>query len=173
MQHREDIESHESHFIRFVIKDFLLNQIREFNPTIILISYSGRLQLLDAHFVELMQEFTKIANYKLLFYPNLTTSFLKEEMMQVEDREGEECEYDNYVHDQRIGFNLGDDEMMGQAPEKMENWMELFNKIARFLKVSSGTYNLTRNFEEEPLVSKYKNQFILSYLDELMTVLGH
>jgi hypothetical protein len=42
----------------------------------------------------------------------------------------------------------------------------------RFLKVSSGTYNLNRSFEEEPLVSKYKNQFILGYIDELMTVLG-
>jgi len=48
----------------------------------------------------------------------------------------------------------------------------MFNKIARFLKVSSGTYNLNRSYDEEPLVSKYKNQFILSYIDELMTVLG-
>jgi hypothetical protein len=44
--------------------------------------------------------------------------------------------------------------------------------MARFLKISSGTYNLTRNFEEEPLVSKYKNQYILTYVDQLMTVLG-
>ena len=53
-----------------------------------------------------------------------------------------------------------------------DHWLELFNKLARFLKVSSGTYNLNRSFEEEPLVSKYKNQFILRYIDELMTVLG-
>jgi hypothetical protein len=38
--------------------------------------------------------------------------------------------------------------------------------------VSSGTYNLNRSFEEEPLVNKYKNQYILTYVDELMTVLG-
>lgn len=44
--------------------------------------------------------------------------------------------------------------------------------MARFLKVSSGTYNLNRSFEEEALVSKYKNQFILGYIDELMAVLG-
>ena len=28
LEHKEDIENHESHFIRFIIKDFLLNQIR-------------------------------------------------------------------------------------------------------------------------------------------------
>ena len=61
---------------------------------------------------------------------------------------------------------------MSQGSEENDSWVELFNKIARFLKVSSGTYNLTKTFQEEPLVSKYKNQFILTYIDELMAVLG-
>jgi len=47
-----------------------------------MISYSGRLNIEDNHFVELMQEFTKIANYKLLFYHNFTTAFVNESMTQ-------------------------------------------------------------------------------------------
>lgn len=31
---------------------------------------------------------------------------------------------------------------------------------------------MSRSFEEEALVSKYKNQFILTYIDDLMTILG-
>jgi hypothetical protein len=77
------MESHESHLIRFLIKDFVLNQIREFNPTMIIVSYSGRLQILDSHFVEIMQELTKIANYKLIFFPNLTNSFITDDMIQL------------------------------------------------------------------------------------------
>ena len=46
-----------------------------------------------------------------------------------------------------------------------DHWIELFNKMTRFLKVSSGTYNLSRNYEEEPLVNRYKNQYILKYVD--------
>jgi hypothetical protein len=141
MESREDIENHESYFIRFIIKDFLLNQIREFNPTLIMISYSGRLHIDDHHFVELLQEFTKIANYKLLFFPNLTSAFLSEEMAQTEDKDGEQCDYDNFIADPRIAAPLR------SSDSSEEEWTDLFNKTARFLKVSSGTYNLNRSFE--------------------------
>ena len=108
---KEDIENHESYFVRFVIKDFLLNQIREFNPSFILISYSGRIHIEDHHFVEIMQELTKIANYKLLFYPNLTSSFVTKEQVETEDAEGETCEYDNHIDDVRIKSLLVEEEI--------------------------------------------------------------
>lgn len=41
-----------------------------------MISYSGRIHIEDNHFVEIIQELTKIANYKLIFYPNLTSAFV-------------------------------------------------------------------------------------------------
>jgi hypothetical protein len=76
-----------------------------------MISYSGRIHIDDHHFVELLQEFTKIANYKLLFFPNLTSAFVNEEMVQTEDRDGEQCDYDNYIPDPRIAapLRLGED----------------------------------------------------------------
>ena len=37
----------------------------EKNPTLVMLSYSGRLHIEDHHFVEILQELTKIANYKL------------------------------------------------------------------------------------------------------------
>ena len=91
MEAREDIENHESYFVRFIIKDFLLNQIREFNPTEVMISYSGRIHLEDSHWVELVQELTKIANYKLLLFPNFTSAMVTPEMLDIEDAEGEEA----------------------------------------------------------------------------------
>ena len=33
------------------MKDFLVNQIREFNPSYVMISYSGRIIMDDGHFV--------------------------------------------------------------------------------------------------------------------------
>jgi hypothetical protein len=33
----------------------------------------------------MVQEFTKIANYKLLLFPNMTSAFVSEEMAQTED----------------------------------------------------------------------------------------
>lgn len=47
-----------------------------------MISYSGRIHIEDHHFVEIIQELTKIANYKLLLFPNLTAAFTDEQMGQ-------------------------------------------------------------------------------------------
>lgn len=48
----------------------------------------------------------------------------------------------------------------------------MFNKIARFLKISSGNHSLTKYFEEEGLLSKYKNLMVLRKINRLMTILG-
>lgn len=71
-----------------------------------MLSYSGRLHIEDHHFVELLQELTKIANYKLLLFPNLTNAFLQEHMGTAADPEGEEFDYDNFLQDQRIAAPL-------------------------------------------------------------------
>lgn len=86
-----------------MIKDFLLNQIREFNPTLVMLSYSGRLHIDDHHFVEILQELTKIANYKLLMFPNLTASLIPNTAYATSDRDEVECDYDNCLVDPRIG----------------------------------------------------------------------
>ena len=72
--------------------------------------------------------------------------------------------------DPSIEFPLREARVAGEGVA--DGWVELFNKMAIFLKVSSGTYSLTRFFEEEPLMVKYKNQFILGYIDDLMTAIG-
>lgn len=50
---------------------------------------------------------------------------------------------------------------------------DFFNKIARFLKVSSGTHSLVKNFEEEDLISKHRNLKVLKRINKLMEVLGN
>jgi hypothetical protein len=59
------------------------------------------------------------------------------------------CDYDNYINDNRINFHFNQyAEMMDEnESSNNEHWIELFNKVSRFLKVSSGTYNLNRSFE--------------------------
>lgn len=123
------------------MKDFIVNQIREFNPSYVMISYSGRITIDDGHFVELMQELTKVANYKLLFFPNLTTAFCSEEMMQTDDIDGNECDYDNAVHDKKIerlvrcnvgrkskdGYDEDEAEEENEEEEKMNDEEEDFS----------------------------------------------
>lgn len=50
--------------------------------------------------------------------------------------------------------------------------LNFFNKIMRFLKVCSGTHNLTRLFEEDSGIFKYKHQLVLKRINKLMEALG-
>lgn len=45
--------------------------------------------------------------------------------------------------------------------------------MARFLKVSSGTYSLVKNFEEESILSKHTNLKVLRKANRLLQVLGN
>jgi hypothetical protein len=74
-------------------------------------------------------------------------------------------EYDNHIQDPRITQLLEHNDLHEDPMHLNDHWIELFNKMTRFLKVSSGTYNLSRTYEEEPLVNRYKNQYILKYVD--------
>ena len=76
---KNNIDVSESHLIYQIFWYFLINQIRQFNPTFILVSYSGRLHIEDSHFVEIMQELTKLSQYKTIYFPNLTAYFASAE----------------------------------------------------------------------------------------------
>jgi hypothetical protein len=68
-----------------------------------------------------------------------------------------------------IGSHLLQNQMIGLHKHSHE--LELLDKISVFLKISSGTYNLVRPFEEESLMTKYKNAQIFPYLIYLFNVL--
>ena len=44
-----------SYFVWFIIRDFLYDDIRKFNPNMILISYSGKVNIRDEHFIKMTQ----------------------------------------------------------------------------------------------------------------------
>ena len=150
-----NVDISQSHLIYQIFWYFMISQIREFCPTFIMISHSGRLKIEDSHFVEIMQELTKLSNYKLIYYPNLTAHFANGENIDHQFKNDDI----NFEHEEK-------GEMINENSTEIS--FDFFNKIMRFLKVSSGTHNLTRLFEEESLLSKYKNQLVLSRMNRLM-----
>jgi hypothetical protein len=71
-----DIEPYESHFIRFMLRDHLFSEMHRFRPTQIVVSYSGRLNIENDHWLELIQELSKICN-RVLFFPNFTIALVR------------------------------------------------------------------------------------------------
>ncbi len=56
------------------MRDQLYNAMRNYKPSIIIISYSGKLNIHNDHYLEIMQELIKIQP-KIIFFPNLTSAF--------------------------------------------------------------------------------------------------
>ena len=50
--------------------------------------------------------------------------------------------------------------------------LSFYSKLMRFLKISSGTYNLQQNFEYEPFAIKLKTVKIYPYTEFLFNVLS-
>lgn len=71
----DTIKVYESFVILQIFKYFLVNQIKEFGANYIIVSHSGRLNIEDSHFVEIMQELTKLTIQNCLF-PQLVHQIL-------------------------------------------------------------------------------------------------
>lgn len=71
----QSVQQYESNFIYYMFKEVVYTQISDFNPAVILVSYSGKLSIEDYHFTEIIKDLTKIANYKVILFPNLTKTF--------------------------------------------------------------------------------------------------
>ena len=64
-----------------MLRDHLYSEMLRFRPTTILLSYSGRIVLDNDHFLEIVQELSKVCNRVVLF-PNFTTALVKEKMVE-------------------------------------------------------------------------------------------
>ena len=53
----------------------IYEEIRSFNPTIILISYNGLLDIKEDQFSEMVRNLTIMADHKILLFPNLSELF--------------------------------------------------------------------------------------------------
>lgn len=62
------------------MREVLYSQINDFNPAAIIVSYSGKLHIENRHFVEIMKELTKVSNYKVVMFPNLTKSYVFDQL---------------------------------------------------------------------------------------------
>jgi hypothetical protein len=54
----------------------MYSQILSFNPSIIIISYSQKININNEYFIELIKQLTILSNYKIIFYPNLSKNYL-------------------------------------------------------------------------------------------------
>ena len=94
----------------------------------------------------------------MIYFPNLSARFILNE---------------NTDHE----ISLRNINYLDQTNALEENAKELnydfFNKIARFLKVTSGTHSLMKNFESESLFSKYRHSNVLKKMNKLMEALGY
>lgn len=96
----------------------------------VVVSYSGKLNIEDRHFVEIMKELTKLGNYKVMLFPNLTKCHMFE---------GDLTEIHQYFQDMYMQAEQG---ICLRFPDESLN-LDLLEKLSIFLKVSSGTYNLS------------------------------
>lgn len=65
----------------------MYSQILKFKPSHVIISYSNRIVLEDSHFVEMIQELTKVAKNRVMLFPNFTTSFVDEILLQTSEKD--------------------------------------------------------------------------------------
>ena len=73
-----DARNNSSYFVWALLRDFLGDDIKKFNPTYVVVSYSGRINLLDAHFTLLLQELCLASNRRVLFFPNFTAELAED-----------------------------------------------------------------------------------------------
>ena len=71
----------ESAYISFMMKELIFSHILDFNPSCIVVSYSQKLRIEEEVFVDLMKELTVLANYKVVFYANLTKNYIFDETL--------------------------------------------------------------------------------------------
>ena len=69
------IEFYESSFIKFMMEEVVMSHLREYNPSMIILSYSGKIHLDNEYFVEMIKQLTVISNFRLVFYPNHAKMF--------------------------------------------------------------------------------------------------
>ena len=50
-----DAKKYSSYFVWALLKDFVGEDIKKFNPNYIVVSYSGRINIIDSHFTEIFQ----------------------------------------------------------------------------------------------------------------------
>lgn len=116
-----------------MFRELLSNQINDFNPSVIIISYSGKLTIENRHFIEIIKEMVRLGNYKVMLFPNLTKTYLFEDTNDSDEclyfsKEFETSEQGVYLERQSI-INT-----------------DLLEKLSIFTKISSGTYNLSQPY---------------------------
>lgn len=62
-----------------MMEEVVLSHLREYNPSMVVVSYSGKIRIENEYFVELIKQLTVISNFRLMFYPNHAKMFCFEE----------------------------------------------------------------------------------------------
>ena len=168
LSHKYDLRSvefYQSKFMKFVMKELVYIQIKEFNPSIIVISMSNRLHLDPPFLEEMLKELTVIANMRLLLYNNLARSYAFEQPLPAP------CApllpallaHRDYARafDRRSALLHSDDLNL-----------TILLHSAMFLKVASGTWTLERGAEEDSVREKYDIFRVQKYAGTLIKLIG-
>ena len=68
-----------------MLKDFVGDDIKKFAPNVIVISYSGRIKIINDHFEDIIKELASISSRKCLLYPNFTSIHIDKETNREEE----------------------------------------------------------------------------------------
>lgn len=58
------------------MREIIYNQIREFGPSLIIISHANTVNLLPHHLQQLLSQLSILTNMKIIFYNNITHHIL-------------------------------------------------------------------------------------------------
>ena len=119
----------------------------------ILISYSGKVNIRDEHFIKMTQQLATISRRRMLFYPNFSTQLVEPAIFQSYEQ------YDNFV--------------IPTSPINKSCTIDLMRKFSQFLKISSGTYNLELSRDRQTIIPRLKLAKLNSYIRGIMSALSH
>ncbi len=154
------IEFYESTFVKFMMEEIVISHLREYNPSMIVLSYSGKINIDNDYFVEMVKQLAVISNFRLLFYVNHAKMFCFDEkgpeVAAGEDFFNEEHDYYHLYENAKIivfhhhsRMNTGT-HIQDISPTTLN--LDFMDKLSIFLKVSSGTYTLSRAVEEDSYI---------------------
>lgn len=124
----------------FLFENVLFEEIRNFCPNIIMINYNGSLHVNEENFSKIIRTLTIISDHRIVLFPNFCNLF------EIPEEASLKVPSSEFIEEK--GLN---DETLSKVKSYIEKYQELdisqldlhtmFNNMAMFLKISSGTYS--------------------------------
>ena len=111
-----------------------------------------------------MKELTVIANYRVIFYANISKNYLFDEFVPEEMNEGKQlCELQKHY------FDMYETSMNCMEANNLN--LDILEKLSISTKIISGTYNLSKMPDKDSYTEKFKNYKVMEYGSKIMKAL--